>query len=125
MSEHRAARHLLNDMNGGLTMNWNMIEGNWRQYRFELLRNWQCLTEENLASITGKRAQFGRLLQEVYDISAEEAERQIDAFQGVVTATPVRGVREKVSEQAADLELHGTRKGFLQWGLRHANSKSG
>lgn len=106
-------------------MNWNMIEGNWRQYRFELLWHWQGLTEEKLVGIAGKRARFSRLLQDVYHISAEEAERQIAEFQGVVTATPSRGVKENASGEEADHAKHGSSTTFLQGKLGREESKSG
>ncbi len=69
-------------------MNWNMIEGNWRLYRNELQSNWSLLSDDSLASVSGKRLRLAQLLQGLYGISADEAERQISSFQNEVTTMP-------------------------------------
>lgn len=79
-------------------MNWNMIEGNWRQYRYELLRHWDYLTEQDLSSIAGKRSHFAQLLQITYNISEVDAEQQILMFQNSVTATPSYHAAQHISK---------------------------
>jgi uncharacterized protein YjbJ (UPF0337 family) len=69
-------------------MNWNMIEGNWRLYRNELMNNWGHLTDEDLALIAGKRPRLALFLQDIYGISRDEAEQQIRGFQDQVTTMP-------------------------------------
>ncbi|HEX4911805.1 MAG TPA: CsbD family protein [Permianibacter sp.] len=69
-------------------MNWNMIEGNWRLYRGELRTHWRMLSDESLDTVSGKRPRLAMLLQRLYGISADEAERQINAFLDEVTTMP-------------------------------------
>jgi uncharacterized protein YjbJ (UPF0337 family) len=59
-------------------MNWEQIRGNWEQAKGELKIQWSKLTDDDLARIGGERDKLVGRLQELYGISKEEAEKQID-----------------------------------------------
>src|SRR5215212_6547199 len=58
-------------------MEWYEVEADWQAHRAEVARRWQCLNERELDQIAGDRQRLGRCIQEVYGISADEADRQI------------------------------------------------
>ena len=62
-------------------MNWNRIEGNWKQLKGELRTKWGKLTDDDLEVIAGSRDRLVGRLQELYGIRKEEAERQIEEWQ--------------------------------------------
>jgi len=64
-------------------MNWDMIEGNWKQFRGHVKQKWSRLTEDNLDLIAGKRGQLSEQIQESYGITKDQAERWLEAFEEV------------------------------------------
>ena len=62
-------------------MNWNVIEGNWKQYAGKVKAQWGKLTDDHLASIDGRREQLAGKIQEAYGITEEEADKQISQFE--------------------------------------------
>lgn len=61
-------------------MNWDRIEGNWKQYAGAAKAKWGKLTDDDLASIAGKREQLEGKLQERYGYAKEEARREVDTL---------------------------------------------
>jgi len=61
-------------------MNWDIIEGKWKQLRGEAQSQWGKLTEDEIDQVAGDREKLAGLLQERYGIARAEAERQIDEF---------------------------------------------
>ena len=61
-------------------MNWDRIEGNWKQLKGKVIEQWGKLTNDDLDRIEGKREQLSGRLQQNYGIAKDEAERQIDDF---------------------------------------------
>lgn len=62
-------------------MNWDVIEGNWQQYKGGVKAQWGKLTDEHITEVAGKREQLLGKIQESYGIGHEEAEKQMVAFQ--------------------------------------------
>ena len=58
-------------------MNWDRIEGNWKQAKGKVKEQWGKLTDDQLDVIGGRREQLLGVLQESYGIAKDEAERQI------------------------------------------------
>ena len=63
------------------TMNWDIIEGNWTQFKGHVKEKWGKLTDDNLDTIAGKREQLAGRLQETYGITKDQAEIQVKAFE--------------------------------------------
>lgn len=61
-------------------MNWDIIEGNWKQVKGKFLEKWGDLTDDDWDKIAGKRDQLVGKLQEKYGMSRDEAEREADDF---------------------------------------------
>jgi len=58
-------------------MNWDRIEGNWKQFKGKVKEKWGNLTDSDLDSIAGKRDQLAGKIQESYGVGKDEAERQL------------------------------------------------
>jgi uncharacterized protein YjbJ (UPF0337 family) len=62
-------------------MNWDTVEGNWKQFKGSVKRQWGKLTDDHLDIIAGKREQLAGKIQEAYGVSKDEAEKQISEFE--------------------------------------------
>lgn len=62
-------------------MNWEIVEGNWRQFKGTVRARWGKLTDEHLDLIAGKRDLLAGKIQEIYGIKRSEAERELKAFE--------------------------------------------
>jgi uncharacterized protein YjbJ (UPF0337 family) len=63
-------------------MNWDMVEGNWKQFKGRVRVRWGKLTNDHLDLIAGKRIELLGKIQELYGVTVEEAELQIKIFEG-------------------------------------------
>jgi len=61
-------------------MNWDRIEGNWKQFKGKLRSKWGKLTDDDVDYVAGKRDVLAGKLQERYGIRKDEADREIDEF---------------------------------------------
>jgi uncharacterized protein YjbJ (UPF0337 family) len=59
-------------------MNWDRVEGNWKQFTGQVQQKWGKLTDSDLNMIEGKRTELAGRLQERYGMAKDEAEREID-----------------------------------------------
>ena len=59
-------------------MNWDQMEGKWKQYSGKVREKWGKLTDSDVSVIEGKRDQLVGKIQERYGIAKDEAERQVD-----------------------------------------------
>lgn len=65
-------------------MNWDRIEGNWKQFKGSAKEQWGKLTDDQLDVINGQQEQMAGKIQEIYGITKQEAEKQIADWQAVV-----------------------------------------
>jgi uncharacterized protein YjbJ (UPF0337 family) len=61
-------------------MNWDRIEGNWKQFKGSIQTKWGKLTEDDLDVIEGRRTELAGRLQERYGYAKEQAEKEIDSW---------------------------------------------
>lgn len=61
-------------------MNWDQIEGNWKQFKGEAQAQWGKLTNDDLDVVEGNHQKLVGKLQERYGYAKEEAEKEVDAF---------------------------------------------
>jgi len=62
-------------------MNWDIVAGNWKQFKGKVKARWGNLTDDHLDMIAGRRVELSGKLQEAYGITKDEAERQIRRFE--------------------------------------------
>jgi uncharacterized protein YjbJ (UPF0337 family) len=61
-------------------MNWDQVEGKWKQAAGKAKEKWGKLTDDDLQMISGKRDQLIGKIQERYGVAKEDAARQVDEF---------------------------------------------
>ena len=59
-------------------MDWNRIEGNWKQLKGQIREKWGNLTDDDLEKIAGRREQLEGKIQERYGMGREAAREEID-----------------------------------------------
>ena len=58
-------------------MDWNRVEGNWKQFRGKVREKWADLTDDDLERINGRREQLEGKIQERYGSARDAARRYI------------------------------------------------
>lgn len=76
-------------------MNWDQVEGKWKEYKGQMKEKWGRLTDDDLDVINGRRQQLVGKIQQHYGIAREEAEKQADDF-----AKNLRAVDETAERKA-------------------------
>jgi uncharacterized protein YjbJ (UPF0337 family) len=65
----------------GHAMNWDTIEGNWKQFKGHVKEKWGNLTNDHLETIAGKRDRLAGRIQQTYGITVDQAERLVKGFE--------------------------------------------
>ena len=61
-------------------MNWDTIEGNWKQISGKAREKWGNLTDSDWQVVLGKKDQLVGRIQQRYGIAKDEASRQADEW---------------------------------------------
>ena len=61
-------------------MNWDRIEGNWREFQGKVQKQWGKLTDDDLNVVSGKREELAGRLQQRYGYAKDQAEKEIDTW---------------------------------------------
>lgn len=61
-------------------MNWDRIEGNWKQFSGKVKEKWGQLTDDDLTQINGSRDQLEGILQQRYGYAKDKAKAEIDSW---------------------------------------------
>ena len=94
-------------------MNWERVEGNWKDMQGKMLQQWSKLTSDDLNQVKGRRDALLGKLQERYGIAREAAERQIEdwmrtvgdqASTGMKAAEGLQGAYEHWFERMMDVQ---------------------
>jgi uncharacterized protein YjbJ (UPF0337 family) len=59
-------------------MDWNRIEGNWKQMKGTVKEKWGKLTDDDLTLINGRRDQLEGKIQERYGLAKDQARKEIE-----------------------------------------------
>jgi len=81
-------------------MNWDQVEGKWKQYKGQIKEKWGRLTDDDLDVINGKRQQLVGKIQQHYGIAHEEAEKQTDEFVASLRAADETAAAERKTRRA-------------------------
>ena len=74
-------------------MNWDRVQGNWKQLKGKAQENWGKLTHDHITSIDGRREVLVGKLQEAYGIGKDEADRQVTDWQ--------KSIQENANDQGS------------------------
>ena len=61
-------------------MDWNRIEGNWKQFGGRVKENWGKLTDDDLTVINGRRDQLEGKIQERYGVAKDQVKSDVDTW---------------------------------------------
>ncbi len=61
-------------------MDWNRIEGNWKQFKGRAKEKWGRLTDDDLEVINGRREQLEGKIQERYGLATDKTKQDVDAW---------------------------------------------
>ena len=87
-------------------MNWDQIEGKWKQMSGKVREKWGKLTDDDLTTINGRRDQLVGRVQERYGLAKDAAEKQVDEFMRALNSSS-----ESQEEDRAQRErTHGAGK---------------
>jgi len=78
-------------------MNWDEIEANWDQVGKSFRERFGQLTSRDIGTISGKKVELVRMLQEMYGNGKEEAERQVEDWR-----TSLRGTFKVATSTSGD-----------------------
>ena len=63
-------------------MNWDRVEGNWKQFAGKVRETWGTLTDDDLQVINGQQDQLVGHIQERYGVAKDEAQKQVKNWVG-------------------------------------------
>ena len=78
-------------------MNWETIQGNWKQVTGKAKEQWGKLTDDDMDIIAGRRDQLAGKIQERYGIAKDAAEKQVAEWE--VKATDSWFAKDKVAHK--------------------------
>ena len=61
-------------------MNWDRIEGNWKQFKGKVKQKWGKLTDDDLDKLVGRRDQLIGKIQERKGIARDKAEKEVNEW---------------------------------------------
>jgi len=65
----------------GDRMNWDRIQGNWKQVTGRVKEQWGKLTDDDLDVIAGRREQLAGKIQERYGLAKDDVEKQLSHWE--------------------------------------------
>jgi uncharacterized protein YjbJ (UPF0337 family) len=61
-------------------MKWEQIEAQWTDFAGSARAHWSKLTDDDWEAITGTKGHLAGRIQKRYEVTREEAERQVDEW---------------------------------------------
>jgi uncharacterized protein YjbJ (UPF0337 family) len=59
-------------------MDWNRVQGSWKQLEGKVKTKWGKLTADDLTAINGRREELQGKIQQRYGIAKDQARKEID-----------------------------------------------
>jgi uncharacterized protein YjbJ (UPF0337 family) len=61
-------------------MNWDQVEGNWKNLKGGIREKWAKLTDDDMELMAGKKDRIVGKLQERYGFAKDQAEAELDQY---------------------------------------------
>jgi uncharacterized protein YjbJ (UPF0337 family) len=87
-----------------MAMNWDQVEGKWKEYKGTAKEKWGKLTDDDIDVIDGKRQQLVGKIQQRYGLAKEAAEKQADEFVSGLNAQSQEDARQEGREAGREQE---------------------
>ena len=59
-------------------MDWNRVQGSWKQLEGKIKVKWGKLTADDLTAINGRREELEGKIQQRYGLAKDQAKKQVD-----------------------------------------------
>jgi uncharacterized protein YjbJ (UPF0337 family) len=59
-------------------MDWNRIEGNWKEAKGKIKQKWGQLTDDDIAQVNGQRDQLEGRIQQRYGLAKDMVRKNVD-----------------------------------------------
>ena len=59
-------------------MNWDRVQGNWKQFSGKVKEKWGDLTDDDLTQINGNREQLEGRIQARYGYAKDQVKKEVD-----------------------------------------------
>jgi uncharacterized protein YjbJ (UPF0337 family) len=59
-------------------MNWDRVQGNWKQFSGKVKEKWGQLTDDDLTQIDGNREQLEGKIQARYGYAKDQVKKEVD-----------------------------------------------
>ena len=92
-------------------MNWDQVQGKWKQMRGSIREKWGQLTDDDLNVIAGNRDKFVGVVQERYGIAKEEAVKRTDDWLKTLSDTSHQQGQQSGHQQQGQHGGHQPNKG--------------
>ena len=63
-------------------MNWDRVEGNWKEFKGKAKQKWGNLTDDDLTAIEGRRDELEGRLQKRYGYAKDKVRAEVDSWLG-------------------------------------------
>jgi uncharacterized protein YjbJ (UPF0337 family) len=73
-------------------MDWNRIEGNWKQFQGSVKEKWGRLADDDLDAINGRQEQLESKIQERYGLAKDQAKKDVDVASVFFQALALSGL---------------------------------
>ncbi len=103
-------------------MNWDRIEGQWKQRRGKAVHHWGKLMNDELAAIAGKHEQLVGMLQEKYGVAKEDAKNQVDEFKKIVGLLKITNGKLKRLQKTPRIMAASKKKKSSKKASRHSTA---
>ena len=61
-------------------MDWDRIEGNWKQFKGQVKEQWGKLTDDEIDEIAGRRDQLEGKIQERYGLAKDQVRQDVNTW---------------------------------------------
>jgi uncharacterized protein YjbJ (UPF0337 family) len=61
-------------------MNWDSVQGNWKQFSGKVKQKWGQLTDDDLTQINGNREQLEGKIQARYGHAKDQVKKDVDTW---------------------------------------------
>jgi len=61
-------------------MDWNRVQGSWKQLEGKVKAKWGKLTDDDLMAIKGNREELEGKLQQLYGLQKDQVRKEVDAW---------------------------------------------
>ncbi len=90
-------------------MNWDQIEGKWKQFKGSVRQQWGQLTDDDLEYIAGRRESLVGKLQERYGLAREAAEKKAEEWLRAMNDETAQATQPPPQQPKRDTQQAGRR----------------